>query len=196
MRVGGLQLRDSGDVVAWWMGAGQYRAVVQLRAGERADLIDRLLERLPGAAHHEVSLRSSLGALTQPGRAVAVQATGFEHWIGLVRPFALGELGSVTPVLTAVVRRDVLSVPLLTCDAAAAAAYEEAFDGRAGARQAWQRFVVEDGLGELAGSARGGSRAPQTALERGLIDAIESERVERGRMLSIATGASRVRLTH
>jgi hypothetical protein len=122
---------------------------------------------LPEAAHHEE------------------QATGFEHWIGLVRPFALGELGSATPTLTAVVRRDVLSLPLLTCDAAAAAAYEEAFDARAGARQAWQRFVVEDGLGELAGSARDGSRAPQTALAPSALECCRSPRA-----------ASRVRLTH
>ena len=92
MRVSGLDLRDSGVVAVWWAGAGEHRAVLGLSAGQRVELVDRLLECLPGAAAHEQSLQVALGDVAQAGRSVAVHASGFEHSFGLVRPFALGDI--------------------------------------------------------------------------------------------------------
>jgi hypothetical protein len=135
VRIRGLDLRDSGDVAAWWVGAGEYRAVVQLSANQRVALMARMRERFPGASRHEESLQASIGALMSPGAAVVVQASGFDQWIGLVRPFALGEFDERDVILTAIVRRGALSLPLLTCDPAAAEAYEQAFDTRAGHAQ-------------------------------------------------------------
>lgn len=197
MRIRGLDQRDSGDVAAWWVGAGEYRAVVQLSASQRVALIARMRERFPGASRHEEGLQASLGALMSPGAAVVVQARGFDQWIGLVRPFALGELDERDLILTAIVRRGALSVPLLTCDPAAAGAYEQAFDTRAGHAQPWQRFTVERGSREpLADGGRGGDRLPHTDLERAMIDALERERADRARMIDLRTGRNQVRLEY
>jgi hypothetical protein len=105
MRVGGVQMRDSGVVVVWWVGAGEHRAVLPLAATARADLVDRLLERLPGAAALEESLRLKQGVVAEPGQPVAVKASGFDQWFGLVRPFVLGDVDAsgAGVVLTAVV---------------------------------------------------------------------------------------------
>ena len=189
-----MDVRDSAVVAVWWVGAGEHRAVLQLSSAQRVDLVDRLLERLPGAAAHEESMRVALGALVDAGRSVAVQARGFDQWFGLVRPFALGDIDGAEVILTAVVRAGALSFPLLTTDQAAVAAYEAAFDERAGRSLAWQHFTVECAAVEPAGGGRGGARAPQTALERAVIDSIERERAERGRMIALATGKNRVRL--
>lgn len=120
MRVAGVDVRDSAVVAVWWVGAGEHRAVLRLSSAQRVDLVDRLLERLPGAAAHEQSMRVALGALVDAGRSVAVQARGFDQWFGLVRPFALGDVDGAEVTLSAVVRAGALSFPLLTADAAAA----------------------------------------------------------------------------
>jgi hypothetical protein len=197
MRVSGFDVRDSGVVAVWWAGAGEHRAVLGLSAGQRVELVDRLLECVPGAAAHEQSLQVALGDIAEAGRSVAVHASGFEHSFGLVRPFALGEIDGEELTLAAVVRAANVSLPVLSADVDAARAFAATVNARAGGAQPWQRFALERGAREVApASRRGGARAPQTALERAVIESIALERSERARMTSLATGKNRVRLSH
>ena len=197
MRVSGLDLRDSGVVAVWWAGAGEHRAVLGLSAGQRVELVDRLLECVPGASAHEQSLQVALGDVAQAGRSVAVHASGFEYSFGLVRPFALGDIDGEELTLAAVVRAAGVTLPVLSADVDAARAFAAAVNARAGGAQPWQRFALERGAREVApASRRGGARAPQTRLERAVIESIALERSERARMISLATGKNRVRLSH
>jgi hypothetical protein len=201
MRINGLEVQDSGVVAVWWVGAGEHRAVLGLSSTDRVDLVDRLLDRVPGAAAHEESVQVALGELNEPGRSVAVHAAGFEHSFGLVRPFALGDVDAGVAenlAFAAVVRGGALSLPILSADVDAARALAVAFNERAGSAQPWQRFTLEAGVRDatLSPSRRGGTRAPQTELELAVIESIARERSERARMMSLATGKNRVRLPH
>ena len=99
--------------------------------------------------------------------------------------------------MAAVVRAAGVSLPVLSADVDAARAFAAAVNARAGGAQPWQRFALERGAREVApASRRGGARAPQTALERAVIESIALERSERARMISLATGKNRVRLSH
>ena len=94
-------------------------------------------------------------------------------------------------------RAAAVSLPVLSADVEGARAFGAAVNARAGGAQPWQRFVLERGARDAApASRRGGSRAPQTALERAVIESIALERSERAGMISLATGKNRVRLSH
>ena len=98
---------------------------------------------------------------------------GFEHSFGLVRPFALGDIDGEELTLAAVVRAAGVSLPVLSADAAAARAFAATVNARAGGAQPWQRFAPERRAGEVVpASRRGSARAPQTALERTVIESI------------------------
>jgi hypothetical protein len=197
MRVSALDIRDSGVVAVWWAGAGEHRAVLGLLSGQRVELVDRLLECVPGAAAHEESLQVALGDVAEAGRSVAVHATGFEHSFGLVRPFALGDIDGEELTLAAVVRAVGVSLPVLSADVDAARALAAMVNARAAGAQPWQCFALERGTREVTpASRRGGARAPQTALEGAVIESIALERSERARMISLATGKNRVHLSH
>ncbi len=56
MRVRGTELRDSGAVAVWWVSTDEQRAVLHLSSAQRVDLVQRLLDRVAGAAAHEESV--------------------------------------------------------------------------------------------------------------------------------------------
>ena len=80
------------------------------------ELVDRLLECVPGAAAHGQGLQVALGDVAQAGRSVAVHASGFDYSFGLVRPFALGDVDGAELTLAAVVRAAGVSLPVLSAD--------------------------------------------------------------------------------
>jgi hypothetical protein len=53
MRDSALDIRDSGVVAVWWPEPVEHRAVLGLSSGQNMELVDRLLEHVPGAAAHE-----------------------------------------------------------------------------------------------------------------------------------------------
>lgn len=140
MRVSGLDVRDSGVVAVWWVGAGERRAVLGLSSSQRVELVDGLLEFVdgllecvPGAAAHGQGLRVALGDVAQAGRSVGVHASGVEHSFGLLRPFALGDGAGEELTLAAVVRACGVSLAVLSADVAAARTFAAAVNACAGA---------------------------------------------------------------
>ena len=118
---------------------------------------------------------------------MAVHASGFEHSFGLVRPFALGDIDGEELTLAAVVRAAGVTLPVLSADVDAARGFATAVNARADGAQ--PRVRARARAREVApASRRGGARAPQTALERAVIESIALERTERARMISLATG--------
>jgi hypothetical protein len=197
VRIAGLHLERSISVGVWWVGPNEHHAIVEITPAHRIEIFDRLLERTPGGRYHAEHVKASLGQLVDAGRSLAVQARGFDHWIGLVRPFVIGEIGTEDLTMTAVVRRGQITLPVVCADASLVTRLELAIDARPGGPQPWQRFTVHNGLADpFASAAARHGRAPITVLETGIAEAIERERADRARMIDYATGNNRIRLTY
>lgn len=154
MRLAGLELGRGDDVVLWWLGPGERRAVLAPSWEHTRAALESATRILPGMSVDAQALSVAIARLSDPGAPLVIRSQLVDDVVGLVRPFTIGAVTVRSRAFAAAVEGHVLSLPLLASDAGELAAATRALNARAGRELPWHTFTVDGRVDELERALR------------------------------------------
>lgn len=170
MRLAGLELGRGDDVVLWWLGPDERRALLASSWEHTRAALTTTTRILPGMSVDAQTLSAAIARLTDPGLPLVIRSQLVDDVVGLVRPFTIGAADGRNRAFAAAVEGRTLRLPLLAASAGELLAATRALDARAGRELPWHTFTLDGRVDELEHALKarrpGTTSAPRRPRDR------------------------------